>query len=420
MRNELNQHAVEFLYIKKDGRSKTGFSCQYRDPRYGMKEFGETKQYRSLGSDINTAIFTAKRLNAMILPKIVDNRLLDIFETPALSTKSLLLSKWLVTYTNIQLKKIEVGNLKPNTWRTRKNIIKAITNVHGLMRLNSITTKTIKSFLDSYVSQDKNRMAQAIRSVYCDIFAEAAGAGEVESNFNPAKIVKNPVAKVNKSRLSSAQFNLIVKHQKYLSHKCAYLLALVTAQRRTDLCLLRKCKGDDWDSKMTAYRLNPNHFIDAKSDYGSFAGLVEHAPYSYIENNALHIFQLKTGKMIKIPLSLKIESLDLDIKQVVEMANVNKESKFVLHHKTARAKNEVGDPLHPDTVSRSFKRAREDAQIKWQGSPATYHEIRSLAERLYREQGIDTKALCGHSEQRMTDRYNDLRGSGWLEVKIEY
>jgi len=121
--------------------------------------------------------------------------------------------------------------------------------------------------------------------------------------------------------------------------------------------------------------------------------------------------------MIKIPLTLKIESLDLDIKQVIEMANICKESEFALHHKTARAKNEVGDPLHPDTVSRSFKRAREEAQIKWQGSPATYHEIRSLSERLYREQGVDTKALCGHSEQRMTDRYNDLRGSDWLEIK---
>lgn len=418
MRNELNQHGVDFLYIKKDSRSKTGFSCQYRDPRYGMKEFGETKQYRSLGSDINTAIFTAKRLNAMILPKIVDNRLLDIFETPALSTKSLLLSKWLEIYTNVQLKKIEAGNLKPNTWKTRKNIIKAINNAHGVMRLNSITTKVIKSFLDSYVVQGKNRMAQSIRSVYCDIFAEAAGSGEVESNFNPAKVVKNPVAKVEKARLSLNQFNLIAEHQKYLPHRCAYLLALVTAQRRTDLCLLRKRKGNDWESKMTAYRLNPNHFIDAKNDYGSFAGLVEHAPYSYIEDDSLHVFQLKTGKMIKIPLTLKIESLDLDIKQVIEMANISKESEFALHHKTARAKNGVGDPLHPDTVSRSFKRAREEAQIKWQGSPATYHEIRSLAERQYREQGIDTKALCGHSEQRMTDRYNDLRGSDWLELKI--
>ncbi|MFC2588560.1 MAG: hypothetical protein ACFNZS_01050 [Ottowia sp.] len=40
--------------------------------------------------------------------------------------------------------------------------------------------------------------------------------------------------------------------------------------------------------------------------------------------------------------------------------------------------------------------------------------MRSLAERLYRAQGVDTRILLGHRRQQMTDRYNDDRGlSRW-------
>ncbi|WP_371185237.1 tyrosine-type recombinase/integrase [Thalassotalea maritima] len=252
-----------------------------------------------------------------------------------------------------------------------------------------------------------------------DIFAEAAQAGEIDGSVNPATVVKNPNAKITKSRLTLEQFTQIVKHQKYLPHKYSYLLALVTAQRRTDLALLRKQKGTDWEEKYKAYRDNLNHFIKIGEDYGSFASLVEHAPYSFIDGDYLHIFQIKTGKLIKIPMALKLDAQGLSIADIVDKAMHCDESDFVLHHTTARTTNKVGDPLHPDSISRSFKRARVDANIEWQGRPATFHEIRSLAERLYREQGVDTRLLCGHSQQKMTDRYNDLRGSDWKTITIQ-
>jgi hypothetical protein len=40
----------------------------------------------------------------------------------------------------------------------------------------------------------------------------------------------------------------------------------------------------------------------------------------------------------------------------------------------------------------NFSKARDKAEINWgDGTPATFHEQRSLAERLYEAQGIDTK-----------------------------
>lgn len=417
MRNEINQHGIINLYIRRNARYKTGYSCQYKDPRFGLAKFKGIKQYRGLGSDIKSAITKATQLNALILPQIADQQVLDIV-TPANLNEGTKLTDWLEQYTTVQLDKIKNGLLKPSTWRSRKSIINTLDKKHGELELTKITTKRIKELLDTYVSQGKARMAQAVRSVYIDVFVEAAQAGEIDGNNNPASVVKNPTAKVTKSRLSLEQFNKIIEHQTYLPHKCSYLLALVTAQRRTDLALLRRFKGDDWDQKYQAYRNNPNHFIDPKNDYGSFAGLVEHAPYSFIEKEHLHVFQLKTGKLLKIPLELKLEKLGVSIGDVVDMALIDQSSPFALQHETARAQNKVGDPLHPDTISRSFKRARDNAKIEWNDSPATFHELRSLAERLYREQGIDTRLLCGHSQQKMTDRYNDLRGSDWSEVVI--
>lgn len=56
--------------------------------------------------------------------------------------------------------------------------------------------------------------------------------------------------------------------------------------------------------------------------------------------------------------------------------------------------------------------------IKIGKTPTTFHEQRSLSERLYRAQGIDTKILLGHKTQSTTDRYNDDRGKEWTKLAI--
>ena len=43
--------------------------------------------------------------------------------------------------------------------------------------------------------------------------------------------------------------------------------------------------------------------------------------------------------------------------------------------------------VKPNTISTSFKKIRELSGLSWsKGTPPSFHEIRSLAERLYREQ----------------------------------
>ncbi|MFP2164522.1 hypothetical protein ACLEYI_06060 [Enterobacter ludwigii] len=50
--------------------------------------------------------------------------------------------------------------------------------------------------------------------------------------------------------------------------------------------------------------------------------------------------------------------------------------------------------------------------------PPSYHEQRSLAERMYHQQGIDTQTLLGHSSAAMTEQYHDDREEKWLKLCI--
>jgi integrase len=67
--------------------------------------------------------------------------------------------------------------------------------------------------------------------------------------------------------------------------------------------------------------------------------------------------------------------------------------------------------LNAQCLSNRFEQVRAAAGITVeQGTLPSLHKCRSLAERLYRAQGIDTQTLLGHRKQAMTDVYNDDRG----------
>lgn len=67
--------------------------------------------------------------------------------------------------------------------------------------------------------------------------------------------------------------------------------------------------------------------------------------------------------------------------------------------------------------NKGFTRARRLAEVGGE-HPPTFHEIRSLAERLYDEQGVNTQALLGHRDPRTTALYKDVRGAEWIKVKV--
>lgn len=68
-------------------------------------------------------------------------------------------------------------------------------------------------------------------------------------------------------------------------------------------------------------------------------------------------------------------------------------------------------------MSNAFARARMASGLTWSGTPPSLHEIRSLAARLYAEQGgVNVQSLLGHKNASMTAVYRDMRGAEWIDV----
>jgi integrase len=391
-RNSLNKHNIKNLYVKRDSRSKTGFSCQYKDPRFNDPRFPDAiKQFHSLGSCVSKAKEEAVILNAVIYGKIANAKVNKIIVVQQRTCTSIQLKEWIEQYILYCQDRLTSGYMKPNTYRTKKNIVLAINKSHGELLFADISVSKIDELITSYVNQDKNRMAQSVRSTYIDIYKIALGKGVSHLTENVAAKTLNPPAKVKRERLTFEHFKKVIKEYKYKPHKYSALLALVTGQRRTDLCLMRKSKGKDWDERYKEYRKNPNHFVN--SEYTSFADLVKYAPYSFVEDDQLCVFQLKTGNLLRIPLALKMDCLDLSVRDVINSSNLVNSSPFILHHITARANNKVGAPLHNDTVSRTFAKSVIATGIEYVLEAPSFHELRSLSERVYRDQGIKTKKL---------------------------
>ena len=295
---------------------------------------------------------------------------------------------------------------KSNTLRSLKSRLKLLSEEMGNLTVNSITAKHISVIIEKVYAEGKHRSAQVLRSTLIEIFKEAKAKGHFpDTRDNPALITRMPgKVKVKRSRLQLNEFNSLLDHSDkfdpWLKH--SLLLAILTGQAREDLSLAQFQRKKDW------YLMHED-FMKEKSDV---------MPYSFVEDGYYYATRQKTGALIKIPLSLRLEVLDLSLGDLIQQCKDNINSKYILHHTKRRTKSELGDPIHKDTLSRRFSDLRESTLLKWDApSPPTFHEIRSLAERLYNAQGINTQNLLGHKSQKTTDRYHDLRGSDWIEVK---
>lgn len=210
-------------------------------------------------------------------------------------------------------------------------------------------------------------------------FAEAVALGW--SDCNPAAEVRMPVAHIARQRLTLEQWQAMADYARVSMPPWVLrmlVLALVTGQRRGDLCRLQ--------------------FDDVRDGY-------------------LHLCQEKTGTLIRIPLALRLDVLDVSVGEAVEMCRGYSKGLVYLLRKS------TGAQLAPDSLSARFETCREAVFGKHagEGQPPSLHECRSLAERLYREQGVNTRILLGHSRQKMTDIYNHERGltaGEWHTVQI--
>lgn len=98
---------------------------------------------------------------------------------------------------------------------------------------------------------------------------------------------------------------------------------------------------------------------------GQRPGDISEMKFRDIWDDHLHIIQQKTGTQLAIPLSLRCQALNISLRDVI-----------------------AGCRVTANTLTTNFKKARDKADIdRGESTPATFHKMRLLSERLYREQG---------------------------------
>ncbi|MEC4190659.1 site-specific integrase [Escherichia coli] len=341
-----------------------------------------TGKFHSLGTNEAEAIAIATEANTRLAEQRT-RQILAISDRIATSKgKAITTSTWLDRYQAIQEDRLKSGDIKLNTYKQKAKPVSLLRERAGLKLISAVDVRDIAQLLDEYISAGQPRMAQVVRSVLIDVFKEAQHYGEVPPGYNPALATKQPRRKITRQRLSLEEWQKIFEiadaSHRYMGN--AMLLALVTGQRLGDISRMKF--SDIWDDH-------------------------------------LHVVQEKTGSKIAIPLSLRLNAINWSLRDVVARCRDYAVSPYLVHFFRTTSQAERGAQVKANTLTMNFSKARDLAGIDWDdGSPATFHEQRSLSERLYKEQGIDTRKLLGHKTQQQTDRYHDDRGKDWSKIAI--
>ncbi|OCF95524.1 hypothetical protein A9G08_11455 [Gilliamella sp. wkB195] len=283
-----------------------------------------------------------------------------------LFSKPQTVNSWLDEYMNILFGR----NLKPKTIEIKEYLIKVIRTKIGDKRVRNITPFDIDALIKIYIDQDKAPSAKCMYHLLRDIFREAYARGW--NNKNPTDPIKCPKVIVKRSRMTLSEFKKILTEAEKTGNKImhdAMTLALVTGQRRSDIAEMKK---------------------------------------SNVKRNYLLVDQYKTGAKIALPIKLECKKIGTSLRDIIESTD----NDFLVSRNNEKIKL--------DDITRQFSRLRDRVFNRnyWDGTPTTFHEIRSLSERLYREQRIDTMTLLGHKSQQMTDKYNDNRGREYKKLRI--
>ncbi|WP_247183925.1 site-specific integrase [Escherichia coli] len=341
-----------------------------------------TGKFHSLGTNEAEAIAIATEANLRLAEQRT-RQILAISDRIATSKgKAITTSTWLDRYQAIQDDRLESGDIKLNTYKQKAKPVSLLRERAGMKLISSVDVRDIAQLLDEYITAGQPRMAQVVRSVLIDVFKEAQHYGEVPPGYNPALATKQPRRKITRQRLSLEEwqkiFDIADARHRYMGN--AMLLALVTGQRLGDISRMKF--SDIWDDH-------------------------------------LHVIQEKTGSKIAIPLSLRLNAINWSLRDVVARCRDYAVSPYLVHFFRTTSQAERGAQVKANTLTMNFSKARDLAGIDWgEGSPATFHEQRSLSERLYEAQGVDTQKLLGHKSPNQTAKYHDDRGKEWAKIKV--
>lgn len=297
-----------------------------------------------------------------------------------------------------QERRLQQKDIVENTLKGYRSCGKAVKAAWKGRPVERVNTPDVAELLGHWKAADQLRMAQTVRSYLADLFRFAEAEGWIPRGTNPVTITDAISPQVKRARLSLEQFQIIYEAAKpldpWVRHSMA--LALVSARRREDLAAAEfKPQADSlvWIAERHLY------VIQKKVDD---------------EDNPENL-------RLRIPYSLELRVLGWSLEWAIAQCRDNVVSRWLIHHQRGRTKSKPGERVWIDTITKGFTRARKRTSLTWPEGlePPTFHEIRSLAARLYEKQGgVDVQMLLGHSDPETTELYKDSRGTEWTDVKV--
>lgn len=347
---------------RKDPRLPCGL--RERDGYYSYVNPVDGREY-GLGRNKRDSIAQAIEANAALrkAPSLLDR----------ITGADVTWAAWCDTYEELLAKR----ERSANTMRTHRSQLNRMRRSFKPDRaVKNISTREISEVLDAIEDEGKARAAQAFRSFLSNSFNRMIAKG-IRAD-NPVKVTDKIEVKVKRSRLSLETFLRVYRQTEITWLRNAMALALVSAQDR-DSC--------------------------------------HHAKFSDFRDGHWWNQRSKTGARMMIPIDLRLEAFGMSLDDVMRQCRATCIVSKHLVHQTERAKGaRLGTPMHVDMITRVFSSEIEKLGLDWGHRTApTFHEIRSLAGRLYKEQGLDPQALFGHRDPRTTAVYTDGRGE-WVKV----
>lgn len=368
---------VANLYQKTDKRNgKTYFT--YKHPISG--------KFIGLGCDRDKAFEAARQANLMISEQRLEQLNFIIQNNKkAVKVAGISAKAWVEKYQAIQKERVSTGELTQSTLKNKVYLSQIFADRFGNAGIKEITTKDIVDVIDEYKAQGKSAMAANLKSLWVDLYKEAQYAGEVEPGFNPAIHTRNIKLNPKRQRVSESDLLEIMSAGLYQSKhylRVAMKLAITTGLRRGDISELK--------------------FSDVKDDH-------------------LFVSLNKSGGKTKLafPLTLTNPFLKESLGDIIKECRSSRiVSKYLVHSSENAGRAKRGDQISLSTISKSFMSAKRECSPAVADSSFSFHELRSFAERTYREAGYDTKLILGHKHQSMTDKYNDDRADSYTYITI--
>jgi enterobacteria phage integrase len=274
------------------------------------------------------------------------------------------------------------------TKETRSNYLafsRRIVKMFGPKPMRSVTALDVSQGLEAIAEvEGLPRTAQAVRAYMKLSFETAVSDGWIDANPVRANIIIGDKS-AKRARLSLDVFLKVYETAQTEWLRNAMALALVSAQRREDVARaqFRDFKDGGWWLTQASEKTDHPH-------------------------------------RLFIPNELKPAGFHRSLGDVVAQARRSGAlSSYVVHQTTRRGPSSVGRQLRLSTVSRVFTNAVGALGIDFgKKTPPTFHEIRSLALRLYGDQGVNVQLLAGHSDPDTTAIYLNSRGQDYARVTV--